>query len=111
VTAQPLLEITVEELISTYETEGPGAEANFAGKILKLTGSIDRINVRDALNIYQIVLNSPKKNVLLQGVRCVFDKSRAAELTRLSAGQKVTVQGKYDGSIIDISLRDCFLLN
>lgn len=108
--ASPALEITVADLLSAYETEGPDANARFAGKVLKVTGAIDKINVKTALDVYQITLNNPGRSLLLQGVRCVFDRKYAGELNRLAPGQTVTVQGKYDGSIIDISLRDCFLV-
>jgi hypothetical protein len=106
----PAIVITVADLLSAYETEGPAADARFAGKVLKITGVIDKINVKTALDIYQLYLNSPKKGVLLQGVRCVFDRQFGPQLSKLATGQTITVQGKYDGSIIDISLRDCFLV-
>jgi hypothetical protein len=104
------IEITVADLLSAYETDGVAADARFGNKMLKITGIVDKINVKEALNIYSITLNSPKKSILLQGVRCVFDRNYGHALNRLSVGQTVTVQGKYTGSMIDISLRDCFLV-
>ena len=102
--------ITVAELLSAYETDGVAADARFANKILRITGVVEKINVKGALNIYSLTLNSPKKNLALPGVRCVFDRKFGPALNGLSVGQTVTVQGKYDGSMIDISLRDCFLV-
>ena len=104
------IEITVAELLAAYEADGVAADARFGNKILKITGIIDKINVKDALNIYSVTLNSPKKSLLLAGVRCVFDRNYGHALNKLSMGQTVTVQGKYTGSMIDISLRDCFLV-
>ncbi len=103
------MELTVDELLLAYETDGTAADARFGNKFLKITGIIDKINVKDALNIYSITLNSPRKRLLLSGVRCVFDRNYGHALNKLSMGQTVTVQGKYTGSMIDISLRDCFL--
>ena len=103
------LQLTVAELLSAYEADGVAADARFTNKILKITGVVDKINVKDSLNIYSITLNSPKKTTLLQGVRCVFDKTYGNALNQLSSGQTVTVQGKYTGSVIDISIRDCIL--
>jgi len=103
------IQLTVVELLSAYETDGAAADARFTNKILKITGVVDKINVKDSLNIYSITLNSPKKTALLQGVRCVFDKTYGNALNQLSSGQTVTVQGKYTGSMIDISLRECLL--
>jgi hypothetical protein len=105
------IEITVEELLSAYETEGADADAKFTNQILKITGTVGRIEVKAALNIYYITLDRVEKNRLLQSVRCVFDGKHEQELNQLTAGQMVTVQGKYDGSIININLRDCFIVH
>ena len=102
--------MTVADLLSTFEKEGEAANARFANQILKVTGAIEKINVKKALDIYSITLNSPRKSILLQGVRCVFDRSQASELSQLAAGQTVTVQGRFTGSMIDVSLRDCMLI-
>ncbi|MBA7698351.1 hypothetical protein ES703_107028 [subsurface metagenome] len=102
--------MTVTELLSAYEAEGEAADARFANQILRITGVIDRIEVKDALDIYYVMLNSPEESLLLQGVRCVFDSQYGSELNKLETGQTVTVQGKYVGSMIDISLRDCVLV-
>ena len=104
------IELTVDELLSAYEVEGAAADAKFANKILKVTGIANRIEIKDTLDIYYINLTGAGTNVL-QSVRCVFDKRYGPELNQLTRGQTVTVQGKYDGSIIDISLRDCVLVH
>jgi len=104
------LEVAVEELLLAYETDGVAANVKFANKILRITGVVDRIEVKDTLGIYYITLRSAEKR-LLQTVRCVFDEKHGNELNKLLPGQTVTVQGKYDGSIIDIRMSDCFLVN
>jgi len=104
------MDITVEELLSAYETEGAAADTKFVNKILRVTGVVDRIEVKENLNIYYITLGSTGKN-LLQSVRCVFDEKYSSELSQLVPGQTVTVQGKYAGSIMDICMRDCILVH
>ena len=103
------IELTIEELLSAYETDGVAADARFANKILKVTGVVDRIEVKDILDVHYITLTSAEEN-LLRGMRCVFDKEHGAELNQLTIGQTVTVQGTYDGSIIDTRMRDCALV-
>jgi len=105
------IEVTVEELLSAYEADGAAADAKFSDKTLQVTGVVDRIEVKDVLGIYYITLTSAEKTLLLQNVRCTFDKKYGPELNQLTPGQTVTVQGKYDGSIIDISMRDCVLVH
>ena len=103
------IELTVEELLATYETEGVAADAKFVDKILKITGVVERTEVKEALDIYYITLTGAETSSL-QSVRCTFHRMYGAELSQLTPGQTVTVRGKYDGSIIDISLRDCTLV-
>ncbi|MBI3040272.1 MAG: hypothetical protein HYY80_01220 [Chloroflexi bacterium] len=103
------IELTVDELLSAYEVAGVAADARFTNKILKITGIANRVEVKDILDVYYINLTGAERHAL-QDVRCVFDRRYAAELNKLTTGQPVTVQGKYDGSIINISLRDCVLV-
>jgi len=102
------IEVTVKELASAYESGEETADARFGNKILKVTGLVNRIEVKDTHDIHYITLSDDKK--ILQSVRCMFDKKHGPELNRLITGQTVTVQGKYDGSMIEIRMRDCILV-
>jgi hypothetical protein len=55
---QPAMELTVNELVSAYETEGPEADTKFTGKILRVTGVISRIDVREAQALYSLTLEA-----------------------------------------------------
>jgi hypothetical protein len=107
---QPAMELTVDEVISAYETEGTAADPRFANKILRISGTVDKVEVKAVMDIYSISLVGSSENSLRQRVRCVFSREHVSELQQLVAGQEVTVQGKYDGSIISISMRDCVLV-
>ncbi len=107
----PEIEITVGELLSAYEENGKAADAKFKNKILKVTGIVKRIEAKDTLDIYYITLTDAGKTLLLIDVRCFFDRKHGPELNLLTSGQTVTVQGKYDGSMINIRMSDCFLVN
>ncbi len=101
-------ETTVEQLISAYEVDEAAADAEFVNKILKLTGVVTKIEVNDTLDVHYIVLTSAE-NKGPQSVRCLFDKKYEAELNQLTKEQTVTVQGKYNGSMIAMRMRDCVL--
>jgi hypothetical protein len=104
------IEVTVQELLSAYETDEEMANVRYGNKILKITGVVDRIEVKDNFGIYYITLTNAERN-LMQVVRCVFDKKHGSDLIRLTPGQTVTVQGKYDGSIVDIRMGNCVLIS
>ncbi len=105
-----VMEMTVDELLSVYETEGKEADKRFANQILRIKGPINKIEARPALNIYYISLVRTEKDRSPQSVRCVFGSRSGRGLGKLTAGQTVTVQGRYEGTITDVSLRDCSLV-
>ncbi len=103
------IEVTVEELYSAYRVDEVAVDAKFTNKILKITGVVDRVVVIDIHDVYYIILTSAKEKAEWN-VRCTFDKKHGPELNRLTAGQTVTVQGKYDSYKINILIRDCALV-
>jgi hypothetical protein len=103
------MELTVEELLSAYATDEVAADTKFANKLLRVTGVVGMIDVKDILDTHTIRLTTNERN-LLQSVRCMFDKKHAQVLQELAIGQTVTVQGTYNGSIIEIRMMDCFLV-
>lgn len=107
---QPDMEITVEELLATYTADEAAAEDKFKDKVLKITGTVGRIEVRDYLDFDYINLTNAEGNIL-EHVRCFFAKESGPELNQLEIGQRITVQGTYDGSIISMRLKGCMLVS
>jgi hypothetical protein len=101
--------VTTEELYSTYKANAVEADAKYKGKILTVTGTVHKIVTKDTFDIYYVMLTSAEKHEKWN-VRCTFDKTHELELERLTAGQTVTVQGKYDGYRTNILMRDCALI-
>jgi hypothetical protein len=103
------LNLTVEELLVAYAEDNVAANAKFIDKRLRISGTVDKIEIKDYLDIYYISLNNTERNSL-QTVRCIFDKKDMDDLNKLLPGQKVTVSGKFDGSIIDFRMSECILV-
>ncbi len=102
--------ITVEELSVAYDADKVAADTKFQGKILWVTGIVDRVVIKEVLDTVYILLTDAGKRGTWK-VRCSFEKTYAPELNRLKAGQTVTVQGKYDSYRINILLIDCVLVD
>ena len=102
------IEVTVEELASAYETDEETADVRFGNKILKITGLVNRIENKDVLGIYYIILCD--ENNLSQNVRCIFDKGHEDELNQLTKREMTTVQGRFDGSMVELRIRHCVLV-
>ncbi len=103
------MKLTVEELLSAYTADGVAANAKFVNKLLRVTGVVAMIDVKDMLGTYYIRLTGAERN-LLQSVQCMFGKKHAPVLKQLEKGQTVTVQGEYNGSIMAIRMIDCVLV-
>lgn len=103
------IEVTVKELASIYETDEDTADARFGNKTLKLTGLVYRTEVKDTFDIRYIILSD--ENNLLQNVRCMFDKAQEDDLNKLTTGQIVTVQGKFDGTMVQLRMIHCVLVS
>ncbi|MEE8418815.1 MAG: hypothetical protein V3S02_01740, partial [Dehalococcoidales bacterium] len=80
-TAQPDMEISVDSVLDDYEQDGTAADAMYRGKVLKVTGMIERVEVKENLDIFYITLSS-EKQTRIQGMRCIFDRAHSDELSR-----------------------------
>jgi len=100
--------VTVDELNSAFNADKAAANTKLMNKILKVTGTVDKIFVKEHLDIQYIMLTSSgsREN---WSVRCTFGREYGPHLTRLSPGQMETVQGKYAGYERNIILKDCAL--
>jgi len=96
-------------LYSAYSADEIAADAKFTNKTLTVTGVVDRITVNDVHGIYYIILAGAEKKEQWN-VRCTFDKKHGPQLNRLTTGQTVTAQGKYNGYKVNILMKDCVLV-
>jgi len=100
---------TVDELNSAFNADKRATNDKLTDKVLKVTGTVDKIFVKDHLDIYYIMLSGLAKPAKWQ-VRCTFGREHSPQLTRLTVGQTETVTGKYAGYERNIILKDCHLV-
>ena len=103
-------EVSVDELNAVYLADKLGAHARFTDKTLTVTGVVEKVFVRDHLEIRYIVLTGTQKPMVWP-VRCSFGKESVSQLSRLKEKQTVKVRGKYDGYSKNIILKDCVLVS
>lgn len=104
------MEVSVDQLDELYRLAKAQAHANFTGKTIIVRGLVDKVFVREHLEIRYVVLTGDQKKVLWP-VRCTFGREGSSQLNRLSEGQAVTVQGKYEGYGNNIILKECQLIS
>lgn len=103
------MEIKVTEMFEAYQEDDAAADKRFVGKVIKMTGVISMIDIKSVSDMHYIRLTGNEKD-LMQSVKCMFGKQHAQSLMRLEKGQTVTVQGRYDGSIIAMRMVNCALV-
>ncbi|MBA7669933.1 hypothetical protein ES703_78073 [subsurface metagenome] len=108
-TASGEIEITVEGIAAAYQANKVAANERFTDKVLKVSGAVDKVVVRDTVDVYYVLLKGSARKVLWN-VRCTFAKQDGPKLRKLTPGQAVVVQGKYAGYERNILLKDCALL-
>ena len=106
--APTTIELTAQELYSAYEANQVAADAKYEDKTLIVTGVVDSIG-KDILDTPYVTLTSSGA-FAVWGVQCMFDDEHEPELAKLTKGQMVTVQGKCDGYLLNVLLRDCTLI-
>jgi ribosomal protein L37E len=104
------IEISAGELNAIFQEDRLAANEKLKGKILSVTGLVDKVFVRDHLDIRYIVLTGTDKSIVWK-VRCVFGKESVSQMNRLAERQEVTVRGKYDGYGQNIVMKDCVLVS
>jgi hypothetical protein len=103
------IEVSVDQMEALYRADKVGAHTKFLGKTVVIRGLVERVFVREHLEIRYIVLTGAGKKVLWS-VRCTFDKENSSQLSRLNEGQEVAVRGKYDGYGKNIIFKECVLV-
>ena len=103
------IDVTVEELNAALSSDKAGASSKLIDKMLRVTGTVDKIFSRDNLDIFYIILAGGGGQSAKQ-VRCTFSREQSAYLSRLTEGQTATVQGIYAGYERNIILKECSLV-
>jgi len=101
--------ISVEELNSVFTVDKAATNAKFTGRTLQVAGVVDKVFLRGHLDIRYIILAGAGRKGAWR-VRCTFDEEQSSALRRLAEGQKVIVQGEYDGCERNILLKNCAII-
>jgi outer membrane murein-binding lipoprotein Lpp len=101
--ARPEITIKAETLFEEYNSNEVAADQKFKGKILQVVGFVDNIGKSLGEEIY-ITL---KTDELIASVQCFFDKDKENEIAQQSKGRYVSVVGKCDGKIMNVTLLHC----
>jgi hypothetical protein len=100
--------LSVDELDALFKADRMGAHDRLSGKAVVIKGFVEKVFIRDHIDVRYIVLTGARKKVLWP-VRCTFGKEGISQMSRLAEGQEVTVRGRYDSYGKNIIFKDCEL--
>jgi hypothetical protein len=102
------VKISVDQLNVLFQSDSAGTNAKLRDKVLTISGIVEKVFVRDHLDIRYIMMTGTRKPTIWK-FRCSFGKESVPQISRLAEGQPVVVQGKYDGYSKNVILKDCIL--
>ncbi len=99
------MEISIDDLDALFRADKAGTNLKLNGKTIVLKGVVEKVFVREHLEIRYIVVKGTRRGVW--SARCTFDKDTAVRAARLKEGEAVAVRAKYDGYGKNIIFKDC----
>jgi hypothetical protein len=100
--------LSVDELDALFKADRAGANNKLSGKTVVIRGLMDKVFIRDHIDVRYVVLTGARKKVLWP-VRCTFGKESVSQMNRLNEGQEVSMRGKYDSYGKNIIFKECVL--
>lgn len=99
------VEITADDLDALFRADKSAANLKLNGKTIVLKGVVEKVFIREHLDIRYIVVTGKKR--LAWSSRCTFNKEDSIKASRLSENSEVSVRGKYDGYGKNVIFKDC----
>jgi tRNA_anti-like len=107
--SQPLsgevIKVTPKQLLADYSANEVSADMKYKGKTIEISGPIESISKDLFDNIYVAV----EAGDPIRTIQCYFDADNTKKVAALTKGQKITVQGRGDGLMMNVVLRDSVL--
>ena len=103
----PDITISAGELYQAYDANEVAADTKYMGKILQVSGTVEDIS-KDLYDTIYVTLSGGDEWSL--GVDCFFADSHTNDAANLSKGDRVTIKGKCDGTMMGVGIRGCSLV-
>jgi hypothetical protein len=102
-------QLTIDQLDALFRADNIGTNEALKDKTLIIKGIVNKIFIRDHLDVRYLILTGVRK--VVWSARCQFEKESVGPMSRLGEGQAVTLKGKYDGYGKNIIFKDCTLVS
>jgi hypothetical protein len=96
--------VSAEDLVKAFEADENAATARYTGKIIEVSGIIQRINPGEN-NALGIALRTGSE---LSSVICTIPG--AHDLSEFKTGEQITIRGECSGFLLDVLLNNCVVV-
>lgn len=104
---EPDYVVSVAELSAEFENNGLSASQKYEDKLVRVNGVVGNID-EDIMGTPYVVVHDPADEFQFDGVQCMFKRGDTSQLTSLSKGERITVEGYLaDEVILNILVRNC----
>lgn len=99
--------IDAPTLLSQYDANEVKADNMFKGKVLRITGRVGDIKKDIMDDVYVTLQDNDKYSI--RSVQCFIED--AAVAANLTQGQQVTIEGKCDGLLMNVLVKDARVIS
>jgi hypothetical protein len=103
--AETATPVQIGTLLSEYKDNEVRADGKFKGMLIQVTGKVG--NIKKGLMGGMYVIVGTGKTFEHPSVQCDLNQDNAAAAANLSKGQTVTVEGRVNGLMGNVFVKDC----
>jgi hypothetical protein len=94
------------QLFREFQSSPDAAEVKYKGRVLRVTGEVKHVLEEEGSPYVYLAVN-PGAKAILGAIKCRFNGA-----PEVKPGERITVEGKYDGrSFVNVMLSDCTLVD
>ncbi len=101
---KPQFYLTTTELVDYFNLDEDLADKKFANKLIQIEGTIKNITYNNKKPT--ITFNATDDS----GVICSLNSTEFNHTTKLQKNDKITIQGKCTGFLLDVIMADCIII-
>jgi hypothetical protein len=103
----PDVTVDAPQLFADYQANGVAADEKYKGKILEISGNVDKIDKDITDTIYVTLSNGDEFQIF--NVQLFFSDAYKAETARLQKGDFLRARCRCDGKFAEVLLKDCVI--
>lgn len=107
-TAVEYMEISPDDLLTSYEENEVKGDELYEGQMMKITGAVDDIGKDILENVY--ITFETADEFSITSVQCFFDDETEIEkVMELKPGDSITITGRCDGKFGNVTIKECHI--